>query len=818
MKSGRSALAMTGGLILALMIAGPVPAQDWATTVTNVSTLGDKPNHSPRPVVAMSADGSTVLSAWDARSDGDKLYTRITSLDATGAVSAQGTVSTTLGTTGQVGGYDDAASIALSADGSRAIAVWSSNSGHIYASVATVTSGTLYWSTETQISDGSDSSRVRATLSADGTKAFVAWRGISQAPSTNRLARAIFASISGGGGSSAPTPSWSSITDLSTDGSDIKSGGVSLAASDDGTRAVFAWERPDSSTSVNKIESRMAVVSGGSVSWLGLEEIMDSTGSPSLAVSGDGSTALVTWQASGVSSSRTASLSAGGASWAQSVSMGSAISSQLAISQDGSTAVTVGPSDSDLLAAVATTVAGTTTWGPSSVLWTKPDGISFVERNLRMSDDGLHAVSSWGYDNVVRSATAVIVGDQAGWSAASILPGTGHMEYNTLGLSSDGLVSVSQWWYLPDDRNFNNAMVELAPGYAENAILLPASEAVSAGGTVALPTVSEAGLTVAYASTTPSVCTVSGSTLTLVAGGTCSVTASQAGNGSFSAATDVTQTWTVTGGGGGASSGGASSGGASSGGSSTVPSPETTTPDVNPGVIDQTTVTAEQLQQLSPNELALMPTATFAQLPDAVFAAITPAQFSSLTVEQLAVLPPAGMAALSPEVFRVITRDQVRVLSRAQISALIGGQTSQMSVQATKSIGTTASTRNKYSGSQMQALTAGAVRGFTLKSMATFSRHQLAAINSKAYAAMRPKQVRSIRPVQITRVTGDQLSRWSSRAVKQIRLDTLRKMSSKQAAAFTTRQVRAMSVAQRKALDIASIPTKKKSNQVQRLG
>jgi hypothetical protein len=54
------------------------------------------------------------------------------------------------------------------------------------------------------------------------------------------------------------------------------------------------------------------------------------------------------------------------------------------------------------------------------------------------------------------------------------------------------------------------------------------------------------GLAVSFASTTTSVCTVSGSTVTLVAAGTCSITASQAGNEDFAAAGPVTQSFTVT--------------------------------------------------------------------------------------------------------------------------------------------------------------------------------------------------------------------------------------------------------------------------------
>jgi mono/diheme cytochrome c family protein len=53
------------------------------------------------------------------------------------------------------------------------------------------------------------------------------------------------------------------------------------------------------------------------------------------------------------------------------------------------------------------------------------------------------------------------------------------------------------------------------------------------------------GLAVSYATQTPAVCTVAGSTLTLVAAGTCTVTASQAGNSSWAAATPLSQSFTV---------------------------------------------------------------------------------------------------------------------------------------------------------------------------------------------------------------------------------------------------------------------------------
>jgi uncharacterized repeat protein (TIGR01451 family) len=65
-------------------------------------------------------------------------------------------------------------------------------------------------------------------------------------------------------------------------------------------------------------------------------------------------------------------------------------------------------------------------------------------------------------------------------------------------------------------------------------------------GPVSLTASASSGLPVALASNTTAVCTVSGSTVALLAVGTCSVTASQAGNGAYVAAVPVTKTFQVT--------------------------------------------------------------------------------------------------------------------------------------------------------------------------------------------------------------------------------------------------------------------------------
>jgi uncharacterized repeat protein (TIGR02543 family) len=69
---------------------------------------------------------------------------------------------------------------------------------------------------------------------------------------------------------------------------------------------------------------------------------------------------------------------------------------------------------------------------------------------------------------------------------------------------------------------------------------LPTDPAFGSGATAS------SGLTVVLESLTPGVCTVSGLNITPVASGTCTIVASQSGNGTYSAATSVTQTFPIS--------------------------------------------------------------------------------------------------------------------------------------------------------------------------------------------------------------------------------------------------------------------------------
>ncbi len=72
------------------------------------------------------------------------------------------------------------------------------------------------------------------------------------------------------------------------------------------------------------------------------------------------------------------------------------------------------------------------------------------------------------------------------------------------------------------------------------------SNASLSASPVTVSATASSGLTVSFASTTTGICTVSGTSVTLLQTGTCSITASQAGDGNWAAAPDVAQSFTVT--------------------------------------------------------------------------------------------------------------------------------------------------------------------------------------------------------------------------------------------------------------------------------
>jgi hypothetical protein len=85
----------------------------------------------------------------------------------------------------------------------------------------------------------------------------------------------------------------------------------------------------------------------------------------------------------------------------------------------------------------------------------------------------------------------------------------------------------------------------IGPGKAQQDINFGPPPPVTVGQPDTLGASATSGLAVSFRSDTPGVCTVSGSTATTITAGTCTVTASQAGNGHFAAARDVQRSFAV---------------------------------------------------------------------------------------------------------------------------------------------------------------------------------------------------------------------------------------------------------------------------------
>jgi hypothetical protein len=135
--------------------------------------------------------------------------------------------------------------------------------------------------------------------------------------------------------------------------------------------------------------------------------------------------------------------------------------------------------------------------------------------------------------------------------------------------SASGALSAGSYAFqaaYSGDSNYSgstSSCENFSVGQAAQTITFTSSAPVGAtvGGTYIVTATASSGLPVTFSSATPSVCTVSGSTVTLIGTGTCVIDANQAGNSNYSAAPQVQQSFVVTNGSGGGGGGGGGTGG-----------------------------------------------------------------------------------------------------------------------------------------------------------------------------------------------------------------------------------------------------------------
>ncbi len=131
---------------------------------------------------------------------------------------------------------------------------------------------------------------------------------------------------------------------------------------------------------------------------------------------------------------------------------------------------------------------------------------------------------------------------------ASTTPAVCTVSANTATLVAAGTCTITA-------NQAGNANYAAAAQVAANVAVSTASQSISfaalSGKTFgnapfAISASTSSGLAVSFSSTTTGICTVSGSTVSLVAAGICTIAANQAGNGNYSAAQQVTQSFAVS--------------------------------------------------------------------------------------------------------------------------------------------------------------------------------------------------------------------------------------------------------------------------------
>jgi hypothetical protein len=227
----------------------------------------------------------------------------------------------------------------------------------------------------------------------------------------------------------------------------------------------------------------------------------------------------------------------------------------------------------------AATYVATDSNGNASITLTVPPGASQLTASYAGSSDGTYGASEQtvsltvlpGVTSLAAASSAGVYGATATLSATLTAYGNfvnGETVIfsingspacsgtsNTLGIAqcSASLSGINAGGYtvsaaFPGDSNYqaSSGSGTLTVTQATQAITFPAFAGQQFVATsTTLPATASSGLPVSYTSTTPAVCTVSGSTASLLEYGECTIQASQAGNANYTAAPTVSQSFLV---------------------------------------------------------------------------------------------------------------------------------------------------------------------------------------------------------------------------------------------------------------------------------
>ena len=424
---------------------------NWGQT-HNFPPIGDiVPFHN----LALSADGTKATAIWLQRS-GSRDLIRTASSTINGKTSSWGPV-ITLGFNFSLN--TPAPEISLSADGSKAIAVWEHNKGGtttVRSAFAIIDGNVASWSAAATLSDNREvSGSAKISLSADGSKAIAVWT-FYDFDSTVLQSR--FATLNGN------TVTWSAIDELYV--SNPMNGNntpafAQVQLSADGSKATALWIQL-----LNAVQSRSAILSGDSIIWGPAEYLTAKeqlVGPPDFALSADGTKATAVWSqfvgSINLSRSRSAVISGNSATWGSVTTLPdagqNAITPKIALSEDGTKATVVwnqfnGLNDDRILSRSALISENTASWGFPKNL--SASGQNASGPQIALSENGTTASVVWTHsdinspDDVIGNISARIDGKDATWGSVINLSAPSSLAITPLiNISADGTKATAIW-------------------------------------------------------------------------------------------------------------------------------------------------------------------------------------------------------------------------------------------------------------------------------------------------------------------------------------------------------------------------------------
>jgi hypothetical protein len=447
--------------ILACSFSSVARAQPTLSLPVELSTVGA---HSTGLSIAISSDGTRAAALW-LESSANKRRVKTSSATISGGIASWGPVTALSAANGDA----IEGKVQISSDGSEAVAIWLTNDPSLKVSVvesssASVAGNAASWGAVTRLSSPSGPvGQPRIALSADGTRAFAVWERYPPS-ATRSVCRSVVGSSAAISGSTA---SWGSVQQVSDQGSCVEDPELGMSAS--GGSVTVVWGK-EFSGSVRIIRSRTGTVTGTTASWGGITDLSApgfQSKNSRVAVSADGTKATVVWARGTINStgrvippglvrSRSATINGNAANWGATTVLSSLtdLSGQplVGISADGGSVTASWIRKVGLAylveSASATVVGNVAAWGtPTNV---SGDGTAFREHFLSVSPDGSKALSTWvrviGSKLVVQGSAGVLSGASQLWGGVFAISSPDQSAVGSRGvLSADGSRALLGW-------------------------------------------------------------------------------------------------------------------------------------------------------------------------------------------------------------------------------------------------------------------------------------------------------------------------------------------------------------------------------------